>query len=37
LKNSVHSVKDLIDFIRGLLPEIPHWKTMLWKTKIKSV
>ena len=37
LKNSVHSVKDLIDFIRELLPEIPHWKTMLWKTNPKSV
>ena len=37
LKNSVHLVKDLIEFIRGLLPEIPHWKTMLWKMNLKSV
>ncbi len=37
LKNSVHSVKDLIEFIRDLLPEIPSWKTMLWKVNLKSV
>jgi len=37
LKNSMHLVKDLIDFIRDLLPQIPIWKAMNWKVNLKSV
>ena len=37
LKNEVHSVKDLIVFIRNLLPVIPDWKVHYWKTTFKSV
>ena len=37
LKNSIHLVKDLIEFIRDLLPQIPIWKTMNWKVNLKSV
>lgn len=34
LKNSMHLVKDLIEFIRELLPPIPIWKTMSWKLNL---
>lgn len=37
LKNSVHTVTDLIIFIRSGLPKIPTWKTLLWKFTLKSV
>jgi len=37
LKNEIHSVKELICFIRAELPDIPIWKSMLWKIKFKSV
>ena len=37
LKNSVHSVQDLIDFIKVYLPEIPPWKSCYWKMGFKSV
>ncbi len=37
LKNSVHSVRDLIAFVRECLPEIPLWKSQFWKTKKKTV
>lgn len=37
LKNEIHSVKELIAFIRAELPHIPIWKSMLWKIKFKSV
>lgn len=37
LKNEVHTVVDLIDFVRQLLPSIPIWKAASWKFKFKSV
>ena len=37
LKNEIHSVKELIDYVRFILPRIPKWKSDLWKIKLKSV
>jgi len=37
LKNEVHSVSDLIAFIRDRLPEVPLWKVYFWKRARKSV
>ena len=37
LKNSVHSLQDLVDFIIHFLPEIPIWKSDHWKMGFKSV
>lgn len=37
LKNEVHSVSDLIAFIRRVIPEIPLWKIDFWKRSLKSV
>ena len=37
LKNEIHSVLDLIAFIRRKLPEMPMWKVDLWKMALKSV
>ena len=37
LKNSVHSVHDLIRFIINYLHEIPTWKSAYWKMGFKSV
>jgi len=37
LKNEIHSVSELIDYIRSILPIVPQWKSDLWKFKLKSV
>ena len=37
LKNEVHSVKELIDYVRSILPKVPKWKSHHWKIKLKSV
>ena len=37
LKNEIHSVKELIDYVRSILPTVPQWKSDLWKIKLKSV
>lgn len=37
LKNVIHTVKDLIDFMRNELPYIPIWKSYLWKINLQSV
>ena len=37
LKNEIHSVLDLIGFIRKGLAEIPLWKVDLWERALKSV
>ncbi len=37
LKNTVHTVQDLVEFVTYYLPEIPIWKSGYWKMGFKSV
>jgi len=37
LKNEIHNLKELIDFIEDQLPLIPIWKSIHWKFKFKNV
>lgn len=37
LKNEIHTMCDLISFIRSRLIEVPLWKVELWKRDLKSV
>ncbi|MEM1137588.1 MAG: transposase [Bacteroidota bacterium] len=37
LKNSIHSVHDLVCFIIDHLPQLPIWKSTYWKMGFKSV
>lgn len=37
LKNEIHTIQDLISFIRCRLIEVPLWKVDLWKRELKSV
>lgn len=37
LKNEIHTLIDLILFIRSELPKVPLWKVDLWKRDLKSV
>jgi len=37
LKNEIHTIHDLIVFVRSRLIEVPLWKVELWKRDLKSV